>query len=94
LLPARCDRPRRRCAAKKRDELAAPHWLILPVLLIEDSTIWVWQETAALRHFNPANVAVGSKSENITASILSPLVLRFRTSRAYYSFDAMCQKRL
>jgi hypothetical protein len=67
-------RPLRR-AAQKRDEVAPPHWLIPPVLSTKDSTTWVWQGTAALRHFNPANVAVGSRldrSENVAQCPVSP----------------------
>jgi len=43
----------------------------------------MWQETAALRDFNPAYVRVGSKAEKLTLSICCPLLPQLRTFVGY-----------
>jgi predicted dehydrogenase len=60
LLRARRERPCRRRAAEKRDELAPFHWPMSPVHPIERMAHLVRQETAALPDFNPAYDRSGS----------------------------------
>src|SRR5262249_9546484 len=54
LLRRRCERPRRR-AAEQRDEIAAFHCAVPPVLVTRRIAHSIRQETAALRGFDPAN---------------------------------------
>src|SRR5262249_3587603 len=93
LLRPRRQRPRCRRAAQKRDEVAPPHWLIPPVLSAKDSTTWAWQETAPLRHFNAANVAVGSKSVIAVISAARPFPPMNRHSPAPIERPLRARKR-
>src|SRR5262249_55540764 len=60
LLGARGERPSRRHATKQRDEVAPSHRQVPPVRDRKDSTPPVWQQTAAVRDFDPGNVRFGS----------------------------------
>src|SRR5262249_39144437 len=85
LLRARRERPRRR-AAEKRDELAAFHCSVPPVLSNERNST---QGTVALRDFDPVYVADGSKS---VVTVMSTARLLFHRKRKSIGGLAMSQE--
>src|SRR5262249_38696483 len=66
LLCARGERPSRRHATEKRDKFAAFHGQSASGASDrKNSTPSVWQETPALRHFNPPYVGCGSSTAEV-----------------------------